>query len=194
MNKPKSSTSVTYSVMILCVFITLFINYNENLGNSATLNAIKLGALYTPLVKQNHEFYRLYTSGFIHISFWHLFVNMYSFYLLGTFCENNLGHWKFFILLSVSVIAGNAVMLLLPQESFVVGLSGGLYGLLVFEVMLLKKAKLLENPTVKASLMGAFIINLAINFLPNVAWAAHVGGALGGFLVSYFFLHHTYHD
>ena len=52
--------------------------------------ALKFGAQYTPYIQQG-QWYRLFTSMFLHFGFLHLICNMYSLYNLGPSLEYFFG-------------------------------------------------------------------------------------------------------
>ena len=71
--------------------------------------------------------------------------------------------------------------------SLAVGLSGGLYGLMISYLLLL----LLYGSVNPRSRIYMVVINLLISLSPNVAWQAHLGGAVTGLAltVCYLVLH-----
>jgi membrane associated rhomboid family serine protease len=79
-----------------------------------------------------------------------------------------------------STIAGSLAVLLLGSSSFVVGASGGIFGL--FAALFVVNRGFGGN---NVSLLVIIGINLALGFIvPNVAWEAHVGGLVAGFVVT----------
>jgi rhomboid protease GluP len=59
--------------------------------------ALKFGAQYTPYVKKG-QWYRMFTSMFLHFGFIHLICNMYSLYNLGPALEQFFGIPLFLLL------------------------------------------------------------------------------------------------
>jgi len=72
----------------------------------------------------------------------------------------------------------------LSDARLAVGLSGGLYGLMISYLLLL----LLYGSVNPRSLIYMVVINLLINLSPNVAWQAHLGGAVTGLALTIIFL------
>ena len=172
---------ITYIVIIICV-VNYIRQYQLEQVESLDAALQKCGALIKPL-SSNKEIYRLLTAGFVHMSIPHLLMNMYCMYYLGSAMESYLGHFLFLLLLLGSIIAGNICTLNLGDEcSISGGLSGGLYGLMCFElkiiVMLGGVGTILSN----SSLLLTIILNISLNFMSGVGYKAHLGGAIFGLL------------
>lgn len=126
------------------------------------------------------EPWRLATAAFVHGGIMHILFNGYSLWVMGNLLERTLGSGRFLIVFFSSVIAGNLAVLALSSSSFVVGASGGIFGL--FAALFVLNRGFGGN---NVSLLVIIGINLALGFiLPNVAWEAHVGGLLAGFAVT----------
>ena len=120
--------------------------------------------------------WRLVTSLFAHGSPLHLLFNMYSLFVLGRMLEPALGHLRFAALYFISGLGGSIAVLLLAPGNFVLGASGAIFGLLGALVVIVRR---LGGNT--AQLLIVIGLNVVIGFVvPNVAWQAHVGGALVG--------------
>ena len=76
---------ITYIFMAICIAVFVYINYFSK--DNKTSEAMHLGALYTPYVKNRGEYWRFITSAFIHTEFLHLFMNMYCIFYLGRLFE-----------------------------------------------------------------------------------------------------------
>ena len=152
------------------------------LTGSSTENAVLFGACYRPMILAG-EWWRLVTMGLIHGSLTHLFVNMYSLYNLGPVMEKVYGRWRFLVILLGSSIFGGLFLLGGSRTIVAVGLSGGLYGLMGAYVVWLGFHGALRDPMVRNGLLRILLINLLINFLPNIGMMAHFGGFLGGCLL-----------
>ena len=130
------------------------------------------------------EWWRLLTAGLVHADFFHLGINMYALYLLAPTLERSiLGGRALVATYVASVAAGGAfAFLFLDPSVTAVGASGGISGLVgVFVAFAL--ARRIE-PLLR-QLLFVIGINVALPFLiPNIAWQAHVGGFLAGFLIA----------
>lgn len=130
------------------------------------------------------EPWRMLTVSLVHASPWHIALNMLALWALGRSLEPLLGPWRFLGLYLLSVLGGSVLVALLDPGQWVVGASGGVWGLL--GAMFVIGRHLGANVTSIAVLLG---LNLVITFLPGsgISWQAHIGGGLVGALVGLIF-------
>lgn len=113
-------------------------------------------------------------SGFMHIAF-----NMFALWITGQYLEPLLGRLKFLALFLISAIGGS-VGVLLMSETPTVGASGAVFGLFAAVLVLNRH---LGRET--GSIVAVLGINAVLGFvLPNIAWQAHLGGAITGTLLA----------
>jgi membrane associated rhomboid family serine protease len=144
---------------------------------------IERGALFGPSIAQDHEYWRLVTSGFLHAGLIHILLNMYFLYVLGQQLELAVGRVRFAVLYSVSLLAGSFGTLLLSPDSVTVGASGAVFGLMGGAVVAMRARGI--DP-MESGLGFVILINLAITFLiPGISIGGHVGGLLGGLIAGY---------
>lgn len=149
---------------------------------SGTNEAVRAGAMYRPAVDAHHEYWRFITAGFVHFSFLHLFMNMYALYAMGRSMEMMLGHLNYAILLLGSIVTGNFFMYQMNRPGTVSGgLSTGLYGLMLAEIVLIVRISGWQA-IFSSSMLYPMLVNLAMNFMPGIGWAGHLGGACFGIL------------
>lgn len=140
---------------------------------------------YAPAVRSQP--WRFLTSAFEHDPSdpLHILFNMYALWVVGQYLEPLLGRFRFATVYLVCAFGGSVGLLLFaapstrPDSSWgtpALGASGAIFGLFL--------ALLLVNRHLGRSTTGIgviILINLAFGFLvPNVAWQAHLGGALTG--------------
>lgn len=126
------------------------------------------------------EPWRLVTVAMVHGSLTHILFNGYSLWVLGNMLERTLGSTRFLTVFAVSTIAGSLAVFAFGSASFVVGASGGIFGL--FAALFVVNRGFGGN---NISLVVIIGINLALGFiLPGIAWEAHVGGLLAGFVAT----------
>ena len=164
---------VTLTVLIVCIAVYIMQNNNPLITQKYSFHFFS--------VKEG-QYYRLFTGGFLHGSVMHLFMNMYSLYNLGTWMESMLGPFKFAVVLFGGVLVGNLFCYMMNVRSSI-GLSGGLYALMFFYFVLVMR----YTDVSVVSLVRNNIANILINFMPGVAWQAHLGGAAVGILTAVLF-------
>lgn len=146
--------------------------------------AIQLGAYYKAFIVGAGEFWRLLTCGFVHVDLWHLLVNMMSLYNLGMICEKFMGVRNYLIVLIGSILFGSLFVFIGSGNVVSVGLSGGLYGLMAALIVYGIESRIIFQPAVRTQFIMIILINLMITMMPGVSLLAHLGGFVGGLLLS----------
>jgi len=150
-------------------------------GNSRVVD----GMLAPVTITKYHEYYRIFSSAFLHGSIIHIGVNMFSLYWLGRFIESALGSPRMLVVYMGSLIgAGLAIIYFSPPDAATLGASGAIFGL--FGALFAIGLKLGERggELVRANI-GILILNLIFSFsFPGISWQAHVGGLITGFVLT----------
>lgn len=144
------------------------------------------GALLPAAVIQDHEWWRIVSSAFLHGNIIHIGVNMLSLYWLGRFIELALGSARMLLVYIISMIAaGIAVVYFAPPDALTVGASGAIFGL--FGALFAIGLRLRERgQELVRSNIGILVINLVYGFaFPGIAWQAHIGGLIAGFIITF---------
>ncbi|KJQ52545.1 rhomboid family intramembrane serine protease [Microbacterium sp. SA39] len=136
--------------------------------------------LYPALFPFPFEPWRLLSVLFVHGGFFHLALNMLALWMLGQSLEPMLGRARFLALYLISGFGGSVMVALLAPGSPTVGASGAIFGLMA--------ALLIIGRHIGANVTGLLVIlgiNFALGFfIGNIAWQAHLGGAIVGALVA----------
>jgi membrane associated rhomboid family serine protease len=123
--------------------------------------------------------WRMITAGFVHdpSNILHVLLNMYSLYIFGQVLEPMLGRARFAALYLLSLFGGSVgVLWLASPDSWVVGASGAIFGLMAAYFVVLRK--LGQN---SSQMLGLIAINLVFGFVASgVSWQGHVGGLVTG--------------
>ena len=135
-------------------------------------------ALYGPLVA-NGDWWRLFTSAYLHASLTHIGFNMLALWFVGGPVEEYLGRLRYLMVYVVSGLAGSAGALFQSPHAVTVGASGAIFGIL--------GSLLIIEWNVTGRIMGTamtwIILNLVISFaIPGISWGGHVGGLIAGIL------------
>jgi len=126
-------------------------------------------------------YWQLVTSMFAHVQPWHIGFNMLVLYLLGPQLEAVLGRARYLALYLVSGLAGSVCVYWFSGEaSATLGASGAIFGLMGALLIVVHKV----GGNVQTILMWLGI-NAVLTFtFPNVSWQGHLGGFLGGAIVT----------
>jgi membrane associated rhomboid family serine protease len=139
-----------------------------------------------PDLAHNHEWWRLATSMFLHASILHIAFNMYALWVIGTPVEQYLGRTRYVGLYLVSGLAGGAGAVVQAPFVPVVGASGAIFGIL--GAMLIIEWQITGR--LAGNAMTWIVINLIISFaIPNISWGGHIGGLIGGILITLAYAH-----
>lgn len=177
---------VTILLILINVIVFLF---EEGTGGSTGENAVVLyGAQYTPYIIDGHQWWRLFTSIFIHFGISHIFSNMISLSYCGWSLERQYGRIRYLILYLASGIGGNILSLCMDMAdgnySLSAGASGAIFGLIGAyagaAVIDRRKTNRRANPW----LMILFSVLMFIqNSGEGINIWAHLGGMLTGFVL-----------
>lgn len=175
---------LTYFLIIINLIIfTLMYVYGNGSEDLDTL--IKFGANYIPLVKSG-EYYRIITSAFLHIGAMHLIFNMYALYVAGSQIEYIYGKVKYIFIYLVSAIMGSLFTIALSGDNVVAaGASGAIFGLFGSLLYFGYNYRGYMGNALISQILPVVVLNLFIGFSnPNIGNAAHIGGLIGGYLIS----------
>lgn len=174
----------------VCVFLIVELTgLSQDVGHM-----LKWGAAYPPLIIENREIYRLFTSMFLHFGIEHLINNMLVLFVLGSRLERVIGHLKFALIYLLGGLAGNLISLWMELRQMDWAVSAGASGA-VFAVMGAMLFVVLHNRGRIADLSARQILIMAVFSLyfgfasSGVDNAAHLGGLLAGFLLAVILYH-----
>jgi len=140
------------------------------------------GFLAAPFVGPLHQYYRLLTSGFLHLDFLHIGSNMLVLYFVGRMLEPAIGRVRFVAIYFVSLFAGSLGALLLSPDSATVGASGAIFGLMGAAFVELRARGI--NPW-EAGIGGLIVINIVFSLsISGISIGGHIGGLIGGALTA----------
>lgn len=134
-----------------------------------------------PAAVARGEWWRLFTSTFLHNGPLHLAFNMLALYWLGPPMERSLGHARFAALYVLAGLGGSLASYWFSElRSVSVGASGALFGLIAAAIVLGREMR--ADVSQLVALLG---LNVVLGFLlPGIDWRAHLGGAATGAVVA----------
>ena len=166
------------------------------MGLPARIFAIDYLALIPLQVVYHGWIWQLVTYGFIHFEFWHWFGNMLGLWMFGSSIEGAWGTRRFLELFSIGLIgaaittigASFAHVLSTPATP-TIGASGGVFAILIAFGILFADSEIMMIPfpfLIKAKYFIGILIVITLAFAMagggNVAYIAHLGGLLFGWL------------
>src|SRR6202790_2777563 len=148
-------------------------------GSSWLLNH---GFLFAPLIRYSHDYWRLVTSGFLHLDILHVASNMYVLYWVGRLLEPAVGRPRFVAIYLTGLFAGSIVVFIVSPLSQTAGASGAIFGLMGGAFT---EAHRRGVDQVRNQLVILIVVNLVITLsVPGISIGAHIGGLIGGGLAT----------
>jgi membrane associated rhomboid family serine protease len=176
----RTDALVTRALIALNVIVYLITAVQGNGINNPGGTLFAKFWLDAPDVAQG-GWWRLITAAFLHASILHIGFNMYVLYAIGSHVEQYLGRARFLALYLVAGLAGSAGALVLTPLSVTVGASGAIFGMLGAWLII----EWQTTGRLAGNAMTWIVINLALSFaIANISIGGHVGGLIGGILVT----------
>ena len=153
-------------------------------GSEDVQTLVNFGANYAPYVKSG-QYYRLFTSMFLHIGIFHLICNMYSLYIVGKEIENIYGKLKYLLIFVLSGLCGSILSIAFNDNVVSAGASGAIFGLLGSLLYFGNRYRTYLGNKIKSSVIPIILINLLIGFtVSGIDIMCHIGGLVGGIFTS----------
>ena len=170
---------VTYVIIGLLVLIYLLGLFTNNQDNF-----INMFAVYGPFIRKYHEYYRLLTGTLLHGGLFHLLSNCYALYIIGSQIESFYGKSKCLIIYLFSAITGSLLSITLANNASI-GASGAIFGLMGALLYFGYYYRVYIGSTWKQRILPVILLNLVIGLIvPGIDYFAHIGGLIGGVLIS----------
>jgi len=146
------------------------------------------GAVFGPAVAAG-EWWRIFTSAFLHIGLLHLAFNMYALWLFGPIIEQMYGHLEYAVAYVLCAAGGSVLTILAAPETAAAGASGAIFGLLGMAFVVSRRRHLMLGREARAIVSQAgtlLFLNLIITFAsPRISWTGHLGGLLVGVVIGW---------
>lgn len=175
------------SFVLIAINVVVFLGQLGTGGNNGTLT--EWGAMLTGTWRGNEGvilegvddggWWRIVTSGFLHLGIMHILLNMYALYLFGPMLERMLGYARFIAMYATSLVTGSLFVYLFAEPgTLTAGASGAIFGLLGCTLVLF-----LKHGYDVRFLLGLLAINGVITVVfGGISWQGHLGGFVAGVL------------
>lgn len=176
-NLPIAAVSIILSIVYLLSSSQDFEKINDSFVSKGSL---------TKGTVQPDQWYRIFSSFFLHISPWHLGLNVLCFAIVGRYILVVFGGWRFVNIFLLSGVVGALASLKFSGYDAVVGASGGVLGLLGAYTCV----SIRYNEALPGSLSNSFqklILVLAFQIVfdvmqPGIDISSHIAGFILGFV------------
>lgn len=192
----KNKTAITTLLVAVNVVVFLIL---EIIGDTEDgMFMLQHGAMNPQIVLYQHQYYRFFTSMFLHFGGVHMASNMLLLFLAGERLEEAVGPVKYFAIYIGSGLLGAFAsfmkMLVFHQNHISAGASGAIFGIIggLLVVIIVHRGRY-EN----LRLSGIIImigLNLYYGFTtPGIDNMNHIGGFLGGIIFTVMLYAIPYH-
>jgi rhomboid protease GluP len=195
LNFPNTTPYVTYALLgiIIACFGLIYLADLQITDPRREFNQVlQFGAMNYTSIREEGEWYRLFTGIFLHLGWAHIFFNAYSLYTLGRGLEAPYGHFRFGALYLLSGLFGSLVSFAIGRGASV-GASGAIFGLFAAQLVFVYRHRelIVDAQGVMRQLGFFLLVNFGIGFLTAVApggvridnWG-HIGGFVGGLIAA----------
>ena len=178
-------------ITVALIVINVLVLLAETLagGSENSMVSLRFGALYVPYVVEKNEWWRLFTSMFIHFGLTHIASNMVSLYMMGRIVEAYYGKIRFLVIYLAAGLGGGLLTLVTELQSrdfsLTAGASGAIFGIMsafvVFAV----------NPLTRSAFpIRRVIARICFALLPGfyttgISVTAHIGGFIVGLRLAF---------
>lgn len=185
---------MTYALIAANVALFLLL-YTQ--GGPTSERALRSFGALSPRLVEDGQIWRLFTALFLHASVPHILFNMTSLFAVGTLAERLYGSTKFLAIyigagligsltsFAFSVMSGQMNVLGVGASGAIFGVAGALVAVRLHPSDVIPERL---RQRVSTSMLPLVFISLIFAYLtPHIDNAAHVGGLLGGVLLSFVF-------
>ena len=146
------------------------------------------GAMYVPYMMEGEEYYRLFTSMFMHFGFEHLMNNMIMLGTIGWNLEYEIGKIKFMIIYFGSGLIGNILSgmgdMMTGEYAVSAGASGAVFGIVGALLYVAIRNRGQIGTVSGRGLVLMIVLSLYYGFTSSgVDNLAHIGGLAAGFIL-----------
>ena len=185
----RGSTPVTNAIIAINLFIYAILALLSHSLDISLNVLIKAGAQQTAYIEATGQYWRIFTAMFLHLSLFHVGVNMLSLFFIGRVVETFYGHWRYLVIYLVSGIVGGIATFFLQPDAWAVGASGAIFGVFgALGVFYVANRRAMGSYGVGA--IANWLFWLALNLVwgfsdPNIGIVDHIGGLLAGIVLAF---------
>lgn len=183
---PTVEPILTYAILAIITVIFLY---------ASSLNAFDRNSFEFDWIKINEnvfdgEYYRLFTSMFLHANTLHWGFNSLALYIFGRDVERLFGHMRFAIIYILGGLAGSVGSLIYTANASL-GASGAIFAIISAMGVYIYIHRHIYGEFAYLRLRQLLFLgglNILLGFIPGsrIDNAAHLGGLLGGFILAWF--------
>lgn len=185
----KNGIKAPCTVILVAINVVVFLLLSLKGMTEDGMFLLQHGAMYVPYITEKGEYYRIFTSMFLHFGFDHLLNNMVILAAIGWNLEYEIGQLKFVILYLFSGLGGNLLSaywdIRVGDYAVSAGASGAIFGVIgaLLYVAIRNRGRI--GDISGKGLVFMIILSLYYGYSSGgVDNMAHIGGLIAGFLLS----------
>lgn len=184
----KNKVSAPCTIILAAINVIVFFILTSQGMTEDGMFLLEHGAVFVPVVMEDGEYYRLFTSMFLHFGFEHLMNNMVTLVLLGWNLEIEIGKIKFLIIYILSGLGGNILSawyeVWTVDYSISAGASGAIFGVIGALLYVAMRNRGRIGDISGRGIVFMIILSLYYGFTSSgVDNLAHIGGLVTGFVL-----------
>ena len=174
---------VTWGLIAINVIVYLIMAANSKGGMTDPTRSLQFRQwqLVPYNVAVDHQFGRLVTSAFVHLSLTHIVLNMVALGFIGPFLERAMGWWRYLATYLLAAFGGSLLVYAIGSDfGGVAGASGAIYGLFAASLVLGRRMQLD---------LRSLLLTIGVNFfftfsISGISIEGHIGGFIAGGLAA----------
>ena len=184
----KNKVSAPCTILLAAINVIVFFILTSQGMTEDGLFLLEHGAMYVPRIMEDEDYYRLFSSMFLHFGFEHLMNNMVTLVLLGWNLEIEIGKFKFLVIYILSGLGGNFLSawyeLWTADYSISAGASGAIFGVIGALLYVAMRNRGRIGDISGRGIVFMIILSLYYGFTSSgVDDLAHIGGLITGFVL-----------
>ena len=186
-----ASNLVMSTPVLLLIVLNILVSY-KGFSESRFFEKYK----FSVLALKEEQYFRLFSSGFLHVDTSHLVFNMFALYIFGDVVIQITGVFLFMLIYILSLLAGNYFTFINHKNEpnySAVGASGAVSGIVYSSILLFPEMQLalIFFPIPMPGYVFGILYLLYTLFgmksrRDNIGHTAHFGGAVSGFAITLF--------
>ena len=177
--------------VLLLIVLNILVSY-KGFSESRFFEKYK----FSVLALKEEQYFRLFSSGFLHVDTSHLVFNMFALYIFGDVVIQITGVFLFMLIYILSLLAGNYFTFINHKNEpnySAVGASGAVSGIVYSSILLFPQMQLsliffpIPMPGYVFGILYLFYTLFGMKRRgDNIGHTAHFGGAVSGFVITLF--------
>ncbi|MCZ2343456.1 MAG: rhomboid family intramembrane serine protease, partial [Bacteroidales bacterium] len=165
------------------------VSSSEYLQGESSEVLLRIGAV-SGLSLLDGQWWRLLSSGWVHIGILHLLANMIGLMILGPMAEMMWGRPRFLLIYLLSGLSASCLAMALEPNAVLAGASGSIWGMMTAITVWVVRVRSHLPPSAEMQslfrgLMTVLLINFVASAAPGVSWQGHFGGGLAGIIMAF---------